>query len=145
MRILLIGVHYAPDEFGIAPFTAGLAEHLAGAGHHITVAAAFSTLRVALEGPNGIAIRRVQRGHRSTFPSNTQRKSTAAWRVTFDTSFALATMANTMGVDRCDTRSSSVASNPSRSCWRDALRRCNDSLILLVQDLPLDLACRSAC
>src|SRR6266511_2817986 len=37
MRILMIGISYAPEETGIAPYTTGLAEHLARRGHRVTV------------------------------------------------------------------------------------------------------------
>jgi colanic acid biosynthesis glycosyl transferase WcaI len=37
MRVLMIGISYAPEETGIAPYTTGLAEHLARGGHQVTV------------------------------------------------------------------------------------------------------------
>jgi colanic acid biosynthesis glycosyl transferase WcaI len=37
MRVLMIGISYAPEETGIAPYTTGLAEHLARGGHRVTV------------------------------------------------------------------------------------------------------------
>src|SRR3990172_704982 len=37
MRILIIGLNYAPEEAGNAPYTAGMAEHLAALGHDVTV------------------------------------------------------------------------------------------------------------
>jgi glycosyltransferase involved in cell wall biosynthesis len=37
MRVLMIGISYAPEETGIAPYTTGLAEHLARRGHRVTV------------------------------------------------------------------------------------------------------------
>src|SRR5664279_1766364 len=36
MRILLLGINYAPERTGIAPYTAGLAQHLSGR-HDVTV------------------------------------------------------------------------------------------------------------
>lgn len=36
-RVLIIGVNYAPEHAGIAPYTTGLAEHLAGRGDRVTV------------------------------------------------------------------------------------------------------------
>lgn len=39
MRILLVGMHYAPEESGNAPYTTGLAEHLAMRGHDVHVLA----------------------------------------------------------------------------------------------------------
>lgn len=37
MKILVIGLNYAPEETGNAPYTTGLVEHLAGRGHEVTV------------------------------------------------------------------------------------------------------------
>jgi hypothetical protein len=37
MKLLIISLHYAPEETGNAPYAAGLAEHLAGQGHEVTV------------------------------------------------------------------------------------------------------------
>ncbi len=37
MRALIIGINYAPEETGIAPYTTGLAEYLASRGHAVTV------------------------------------------------------------------------------------------------------------
>lgn len=37
MRVLLIGINYAPEETGIGPYTAGLAEHLTSLGHDVDV------------------------------------------------------------------------------------------------------------
>jgi colanic acid biosynthesis glycosyl transferase WcaI len=36
-RIVLIGLNYAPETTGIAPYTTGLARHLAASGHDVTV------------------------------------------------------------------------------------------------------------
>lgn len=41
MRILVIGINYAPEEISVGPFTAGLCEALAGAGHQVSVITAF--------------------------------------------------------------------------------------------------------
>ena len=41
MRILVLGINYAPEKTAIAPFTTGLCEHLAGEGHDVTVVTAF--------------------------------------------------------------------------------------------------------
>ena len=39
MKILVIGLNYAPEPVGIGPYTAGLATGLAGRGHTVTVVA----------------------------------------------------------------------------------------------------------
>ena len=36
-RVVVIGLNYAPETTGIAPYTAGLARHLAACGHDVTV------------------------------------------------------------------------------------------------------------
>jgi colanic acid biosynthesis glycosyl transferase WcaI len=36
-RLRFIGINYAPETAGIAPYTTGLAEHLAASGHEVTV------------------------------------------------------------------------------------------------------------
>jgi colanic acid biosynthesis glycosyl transferase WcaI len=40
-RILVIGINYAPETTGIAPYTTGLCEHLASHGHQVEVITAF--------------------------------------------------------------------------------------------------------
>lgn len=39
MRILIVGLNYAPEPIGIAIYTAGLADHLAQSGHEVRVVA----------------------------------------------------------------------------------------------------------
>ncbi len=39
MRLLMLGLNYAPEPVGIGPYTAGLAEVLAARGHSVTVVA----------------------------------------------------------------------------------------------------------
>ncbi len=70
MRILIIGINYAPEVTGIAPYTTGLAEGLAARGHQVTVYTGmphYPEWRIAddyvystgsLEMPNGIHLRR---------------------------------------------------------------------------------------
>jgi colanic acid biosynthesis glycosyl transferase WcaI len=41
MRILVIGINYAPERSGVAPFTTGLCEHMAGQGHQVEVVTTF--------------------------------------------------------------------------------------------------------
>jgi colanic acid biosynthesis glycosyl transferase WcaI len=41
MRILLIGLNYAPEVVGIGPFTTDLAEHLAATGNEVSVLTSF--------------------------------------------------------------------------------------------------------
>jgi colanic acid biosynthesis glycosyl transferase WcaI len=39
MKLLILGLNYAPEPVGIGPFTAGLAESMAARGHDVTVVA----------------------------------------------------------------------------------------------------------
>jgi colanic acid biosynthesis glycosyl transferase WcaI len=41
MRLLVIGINYAPEKTSVAPFTTGLGEHLASKGHEVAVITAF--------------------------------------------------------------------------------------------------------
>lgn len=41
MRLLVLGINYAPERTSVAPFTTGLCEHLAAKGHEVTVVTAF--------------------------------------------------------------------------------------------------------
>lgn len=41
LRVLIIGLNYAPEPTGIAPYTAGLAEGLTAAGHSVQVLAGY--------------------------------------------------------------------------------------------------------
>lgn len=37
MKILILGINYAPEPVGIGPYTTGMANHLVAAGHQVTV------------------------------------------------------------------------------------------------------------
>lgn len=39
MKVLIVGLNYAPEPIGIGPYTSGLAEYLAGCGHRVEVVA----------------------------------------------------------------------------------------------------------
>ena len=41
MRVLFLGINYAPERSGVAPFTTGLCEHLANQGHDVVVVTTF--------------------------------------------------------------------------------------------------------
>jgi colanic acid biosynthesis glycosyl transferase WcaI len=41
MRVLVLGINYAPERSGVAPFTTGLCEHLASQGHDVAVVTTF--------------------------------------------------------------------------------------------------------
>lgn len=68
-RIIIVGVNYAPEPSGTAPFTASLAEHLTVRGHHVTVVTGLphypdwkvphTARSVRREERNGVALSRV--------------------------------------------------------------------------------------
>ena len=39
MKLLILGLNYAPEPVGIGPFTAGLAEGMVARGHEVAVVA----------------------------------------------------------------------------------------------------------
>jgi len=41
MRLLVLGINYAPEKTAVAPFTTGLCEHLSSEGHEVSVITAF--------------------------------------------------------------------------------------------------------
>src|SRR5260370_2438437 len=41
MRLLVLGVNYAPEKTAVAPFTTSLCEHLSAEGHEVSVITAF--------------------------------------------------------------------------------------------------------
>lgn len=67
-RITVVGLNYAPEPTGIAPYTAGLCDELAAKGHRVTVVTGmphYPRWRVQGEHPrahtrNGVAVRRVR-------------------------------------------------------------------------------------
>lgn len=71
MRILVLGINYAPEKTGIAPFTTGLCEHLVAQGHTVKVVTAFPYYpgwkvfkdyrgaRYRCESLHGVSVRRV--------------------------------------------------------------------------------------
>ena len=70
LRVLIVGLNYAPEPIGIAPYTTGLAEHLSGSGHHVQVVAGrpyypqwrvypgFAAIRWTRSVENGVALTR---------------------------------------------------------------------------------------
>src|SRR3990172_9094454 len=71
MRLLVIGINYAPEPTSVAPFTTGLCEHLVEQGHRVSVITAFPYypqwrtydgyrgLLYKFEKINGVGLRRV--------------------------------------------------------------------------------------
>lgn len=92
-RLLLIGINYAPEETGIAPYTTEMAEHLAQTGWAVTVVTGmphYPQWRVpegyrgswrARESRNGVDVRR--------FRHHVPAQQSAAGRVMYEISFLL--------------------------------------------------------
>src|SRR3989442_5873794 len=104
LRILILGVNYAPELTGIGPMTTEFAEDLAAAGHDVVMATTFPFyprwqwydrpgLR-RVEARNGVEVRRF----RMLLPRNRG----AAWRILSDTSFTAAMLPNVVGIGRPD-------------------------------------------
>lgn len=144
MHLLIIGMNYAPEVTGIAPYTAGLAEHLAELGHKVTVATTFPHYpqwRVqqpyegrwrSIEQRGGVLVRR----SRVVLP----RGGSAASRIAYDSSLAVGTLLNSITAPAADMVL--CVSPPIQLALTGALlaRRSRARLAVLVQDLPLDAA-----
>src|SRR2546427_4550189 len=104
LKILILGVNYAPELTGIGPVTTEFAEDLAAAGHEVVMATTFPFYprwrwydRPSLkkvEFRNGVQVRR--------FWMLLPRSRGAAWRVVSDTSFSAAMLPNVVGIGRPD-------------------------------------------
>jgi len=146
MRVLLIGLNYAPEIVGIGPYNTQLAEHLAAAGHKVSVLTTFPyypfwkiDARYRRRGPfltedvNGVRIVRspvlLPGLHQGAFR-----------RVVFDSSLAVTALIASAGVGAVDTVI--CVSPPLQlgiTAWIVArLRRAR--LILHLQDLVPDAA-----
>jgi len=146
VRILIVGVDYSPDVAGIAPYTAGLAEELATLGHDISVVTTFPHYpRYRWSEPegvrfpwrdemyNGVRIRRVW----TLLP----RRNQAAWRIAFDTCFALfAFLAAVMWSGRADAVVSVCVPAQVGIVGGILARLRNADSIFWVKDLPVEAA-----
>lgn len=107
MRILVIGINYAPERTSVAPFTAGLCEHLASQGNAVTVVTAFPYypewrvwdgyrgLLYRKEVIRGVEIRRVAH----FVPA---KPSSLLQRLAYDISFTLAAFFAALFTGKCD-------------------------------------------
>lgn len=96
LRILVVGLNYAPEEIGIARYTTGMAEMLAARGHRVTVVAGkpfYPQWRV-YEGHRGGGYTRESRGGVEVVrcPIYVPENPTAARRILHLASFALAAL-----------------------------------------------------
>jgi colanic acid biosynthesis glycosyl transferase WcaI len=107
MRILLVGLNYAPEVVGIAPFNTELAEYLSSLGHRVTVLTSFPyyphwRIDPAYRGRlfqaqtiNGVRVIRCP----FLLPGS---QATAFRRIMFDTSLALSAFLASAGVAALD-------------------------------------------
>lgn len=144
MLLLILGMNYAPELTGIAPFTTGLAEHLAERGHRVTVATTFPHYPQwafqtpyerrwhAVEDRHGVEVRR----SRVLIPQ----RGRAVSRIAYDTSLAVGAFGNALPLRRPD--GILCVSPPVQLGLAAAVlaRRWRVPLTLLLQDLPLDAA-----
>jgi colanic acid biosynthesis glycosyl transferase WcaI len=109
MRILLVGLNYAPEVVGIGPYTTELAEHFAASGHKVSVLTSFPyyphwriDTRYERKRPflvemiNGVRVIRSP----ILLPG---RKQSAFRRILFDSSQSVTALAGSVGVGRVDT------------------------------------------
>ena len=107
MRILAIGINYAPERTSVAPFTTGLCEHLVSHGNEVTVVTAFpyypewrvwDDYRGSLyrrEMIHGVEVRRVAH----FVPA---KPSSLFQRLVYDLSFTLAAFFAALFTGKCD-------------------------------------------
>jgi colanic acid biosynthesis glycosyl transferase WcaI len=107
MRILVMGINYAPERTSVAPFTTGLCEHLASQGNHVTVVTAFpyypewrvwDGYRGSLyrrEVIHGVEVRRVAH----FVPA---KPSSLVQRLAYDLTFTLAAFLAALFTGKCD-------------------------------------------
>lgn len=144
MHVLILGMNYAPEQTGIAPYTSGLAEYLVPQGHRVTVVTAFPHYPqwrqdatyahgrrfLHWEQRQGVAVRRgwVAIPHQRT----------AGQRVVYDSSLALTALVNALPLRRVDLLL--CISPPLQLTISAALLRAlhHAPLILLVKDLVPD-------
>ena len=107
MRILVLGINYAPENTSVAPFTTGLCEHLAALGHRVTAVTAFpyySQWKV-WEGYRGSVFRREIRNGvelRRVAHFVPRRPSNLFQRLAYDLSFTVAAFVAALFTGECD-------------------------------------------
>lgn len=146
MRILLVGVNYAPEVVGIGPYTTELAEHLAAGGHQVSVLTGFPyyphwridpsyerKLPFLVEMINGVRVIRSP----ILLPGMRQ---TAFRRILFDSSLSVTALMGAVGTGRIDVV---ICISPplqlGLTAWLIARSR-GARLVLHLQDLVPDAA-----
>lgn len=145
-RILIVGINYAPEETGNAPYTSALAAHLAATGYHVTaltgiphypswrVPSAYRSCLWRREQHQGVDVRR--RWH------YVPRRQSAIHRALFEASFAL-TGLSALALPRPDLVIGIVPSLSDGVLARIAARRFRVPYGLIFQDLMGQAALQS--
>jgi colanic acid biosynthesis glycosyl transferase WcaI len=146
MRVLIVGLNYAPEVVGIGPYTTELAEHLAASGHRVSVLAGFpyyphwridpgyqGKRPFLVETINGVRVIRSP----ILLPGTRQ---TAFRRILFDSSLSVTALMGSLGIGQIDTV---ICVSPplelALTAWLIARSR-RATLLLHLQDLVPDAA-----
>lgn len=145
MKLLFIGLNYAPEPVGIGPYTAGLAQALAQAGHEVEVIAGrpyYPQWRPYPDQPDGI-VRSTEAGVGITrVPHYIPREPTGARRIVHHLSFAASAWRPAMAAARrgADLVLAIAPSLLSVPVARRAARLAGCPLWLHVQDFEVEAA-----
>jgi colanic acid biosynthesis glycosyl transferase WcaI len=146
MRVLLIGINYAPEVTGIGPYNTELAEHLAAPGHRVSVLTAFPwypqwKIDPAYRGKPPFLVETINGVRVVRSPILLPRaRQTAFRRIVFDSSFALTALAASTvigGLDAVICVSPPLQLGPA--AWMIARTR-RARLIVHLQDIVPDAA-----
>ncbi len=144
MNVLVLGMNYAPERTGIAPFTTGLCEFLVQRGHRVTVATTFphypewETHRAYAgkwshtETCNGVALKRKQ----VFLPG----RATTARRVLYDTSLGVGVVLSGVRVPKPDLILGVLPPIQAGAAARMLARYHRTPYVLWIQDLALEAA-----
>ena len=143
MRILVVATDFAPEAIGIAPYNTQLAKHFVVSGHEVTVLTTFPHYpnyrwhskppgRTAVEVFDGVAVRRAW----SLLP----KQPSAAWRIAFDTSFAVAMRLNARELPAQDLVLAIFPPAQGAIVAGALARKWKSRLIIHIQDLPVQAA-----
>jgi len=107
VRILVLGINYAPERTSVAPFTTGLCEHMAAQGHDVTVITAFPYYpewRVWDEYRGHLWTRETVKGVRllRVWHYVPNRPSRLLYRLTYDASFSMHAFFRGVWTGKCD-------------------------------------------
>ncbi len=144
MNFLVLGMNYAPESTGIAPFTTGLCEFLVARGHAVTVAttfphypewsthAAYAGKWTHAETRNGVLLKR-----KKVFLP----KQATTWRrVLYDTSLSVGTFFSGWTIHKPDLILGVLPPIQAGAAARLLARRYNVPYVLWIQDLALEAA-----